>query len=343
MSIFERTKYITGLRAYSALGVLLIHSGGGGLRELSSFTNKIVDFGKYGVVSFFVISAFTISMSVDRMEQFNLKEYFFKRFLRIAPLFYIVTLFCFFFTGGNEYFNNLFGVQSNLYSLILHLTFLNLFDVRHINNIIGVEGTVPIEFAYYLFIPYILILFKKNKKIIYPIVIAAFIFSFYSFQFFSRFYNKTNLFISHNLSLEKYLFTFIIGIAGYLLWRERKEFSFGSSLALLFHFILLASMIKWEIQYPEIYFALWVVGLVFICSGKSWLAKVVFENPVIEYIGKISYSIYLVHFPIINALPQFKSQVLNLIVPLGISIVIGSLTYQFIELQFIRIAHKKSK
>jgi peptidoglycan/LPS O-acetylase OafA/YrhL len=343
MNSFDKTKYITGLRAYSALGVLLIHSGGGGLRELSSFSNRIVDFGKYGVVSFFVISAFTICMSVDRMEQFNLKQYLFKRVLRIAPLFYLVTLLCFFFTDGISYFNNLFGTHSDIYSLILHLTFLNLFDVRYINNIIGVEGTVPIEFAYYLLIPYILMLFKKHKKIVYPIVVAAFLFSFYSFQLFSRFYNKTDIFISHNLSLEKYLFTFIVGIAAYLIWKEKKEFTFGSSLALFFHFILLALIINMNIQHPEIYFALWIVVLIFICSGKSLLSKVVFENPIIEYIGKISYSIYLVHFPIIHALPQFKYPILNLIVPLGISIAVSSLTYQFIELQFIKISHKKTK
>ena len=50
------TLFLTGLRGYSALAVFLIHSGGGGLRSLGEWGNKLVDFGKYGVISFFVLS-----------------------------------------------------------------------------------------------------------------------------------------------------------------------------------------------------------------------------------------------------------------------------------------------
>jgi peptidoglycan/LPS O-acetylase OafA/YrhL len=54
------TEFITGLRAIAVFLVFLIHSGGGGLREVSEFLNTFVNFGKYGVQIFFVISGFTI-------------------------------------------------------------------------------------------------------------------------------------------------------------------------------------------------------------------------------------------------------------------------------------------
>ena len=49
--LFDNTKYITGIKAYSALAVFLIHNGGD-FRKISPFVDKVIDFGKYGVVSF---------------------------------------------------------------------------------------------------------------------------------------------------------------------------------------------------------------------------------------------------------------------------------------------------
>jgi hypothetical protein len=49
------TLFLTGLRGYSALAVFFIHSGGGGLRSFGDWANKLVDLGKYGVISFFVL------------------------------------------------------------------------------------------------------------------------------------------------------------------------------------------------------------------------------------------------------------------------------------------------
>jgi peptidoglycan/LPS O-acetylase OafA/YrhL len=338
MHDFEKTKFITGLRAYSSLAVVLIHYRFG-IPNFSGFVNKVVGFGRFGVVSFFVLSAFTICMSVDRTEVFNFKEYLLKRFLRIAPLYYFILLLCFFFTSGND---DLFHYHQNLYSLFMHVSFLNLFDSRCINNMVGVEGTVPIEFAYYLIIPYIFFLFKKKLKTIFPILIAALLFSLYSFQIFKSFYNKIAPELSHHLSLEKYLFIFVLGIAAYSIWRLKKQFNFGSW-ALLMHFVLLAFIIQQNDQDSEVYIALWIVGLIFICSGKSRFSKIIFENRYIEYLGKISYSIYLVHFPVMSLLPHFGRTVLNFIVPLAITLIISSITYKFIELPFLQLAHNKRK
>ena len=51
------------MRAWAALGVMLIHSGGAGLRDLGVFGNRIADFGSSGVYAFFVISDFCVCYS----------------------------------------------------------------------------------------------------------------------------------------------------------------------------------------------------------------------------------------------------------------------------------------
>ncbi|MBK9322819.1 MAG: acyltransferase family protein [Bdellovibrionaceae bacterium] len=83
LNSFEDTAYLTGLRGYAALAVFFIHSGGAGLRQVDAFgegarslLNRLVDFGKYGVVVFFVLSAYTIAMSLDRDDTVDYKTVF---------------------------------------------------------------------------------------------------------------------------------------------------------------------------------------------------------------------------------------------------------------------------
>jgi peptidoglycan/LPS O-acetylase OafA/YrhL len=59
------SSFITGMRAFAALAVVLIHSGGAGFRELGAIGNNIADFGKVGVYVFFVISGFSVASSYE--------------------------------------------------------------------------------------------------------------------------------------------------------------------------------------------------------------------------------------------------------------------------------------
>ena len=59
------TNFITGMRAFAAFGVVLIHSGGAGLRSLGPIGNNFADLGLTGVYVFFVISGFSVASSFD--------------------------------------------------------------------------------------------------------------------------------------------------------------------------------------------------------------------------------------------------------------------------------------
>ncbi len=339
---FENTKFITGLRAYSALGVFLVHTvAGTGFLNDYPIMKQLFEFGRFGVISFFVLSAFTICMSVDQSGSFSFKSYLFRRFMRIAPMYYTAILFFFFATDGIGYYNELFGVKTDLYNLLMHITFLNLFDARHANNIIGVEATVPIEFAYYLVIPFAFFGLLKKTSWLYPVLIITFLLSFYSFKLFNGFYNPIAPTISHHWSVEKYLFIFCIGICTYVVWRKPNNTFNSNSFILLFHLILLAYIIRQDFKHTEIILSIWVSGLIFICSGKSWLSVFLFENRLIEYLGKISYSIYLVHFPILMLLRN-HTQSIPIIFSVGllVTLLISMLCYKFIEKPFIKLSKK---
>lgn len=87
---YGATNFVTGMRAWAAIGVLLIHAGGAGLRDLGTFGNRIADFGLTGVFAFFVISGFFVCYSY--LNAHNFKAYIAKRLLRIAPLYFLFIL-----------------------------------------------------------------------------------------------------------------------------------------------------------------------------------------------------------------------------------------------------------
>lgn len=80
------TDFITGMRAFAAIAVVLIHSGGAGLRDLGDFGNNLADLGRTGVYVFFVISGFSVASSYSSSNGYF--DYINKRLWRIAPLYY---------------------------------------------------------------------------------------------------------------------------------------------------------------------------------------------------------------------------------------------------------------
>lgn len=168
--------FITGLRGYAALMVFLIHTGNlYGIHR--PFFERLVEFGKYGVILFFVISAFTICLSIARKNVFSFRKYIVRRFLRIAPLYFLISIICFGFNGmisGGAYYMHLFGVKSyDLLNLFTHLTFTSIFLQQYQNSLIGLEWTIPLEFFYYFLIPGFFFLTKRNFLTILTLIIVG--------------------------------------------------------------------------------------------------------------------------------------------------------------------------
>ena len=117
------TNFITGMRAYAALAVVLIHTGGGGLREFGLLGNNFVDFCKTGVIVFFAISGFSVADSYKRSKGYT--QYLLKRLFRIAPLYYFWIFFCVIFSTGEITLHEVFWSNIGQYSLLMHLSFLS--------------------------------------------------------------------------------------------------------------------------------------------------------------------------------------------------------------------------
>jgi hypothetical protein len=83
------------LRAVAAILVVFFH-----ISELSQETwgldpDRVDHVGAAGVDLFFVISGFIMAMIIDRPGVFNGQQFWIRRFARVAPAYWVVTLFVF--------------------------------------------------------------------------------------------------------------------------------------------------------------------------------------------------------------------------------------------------------
>ena len=182
----DNTNFVTGLCGMAAVLVVLLHSGGAGLRETGQFTNNFVDFCRNAIYIFLVVSGYRSAISF-RNQGSNFRNYLARRFLRIAPLYYFwIVVTC--LSGLTaSYWLNEFGSQVNAYNLIMHFSFLSFLDYRVTNTLIGVEWMIPIQMFYYLLIPIMMrfcnYYIKTTSNIVY-LFICLFVYLFICLLYF---------------------------------------------------------------------------------------------------------------------------------------------------------------
>lgn len=296
----DATKFLTGLRGYSALGVYMVHAGGG-LRPLSPWLDKLVDFGKYGVIVFFFLSALSLSISINNSDsQFTYRHYLLRRFARIFPMYClaIVTFWLLDFKRGG-----LSESPWDITDLILHLSFLNLFDTRYINSIIGPEWSVPIEMAAYLFIPFLyFLLLRLGTPGRLAVLLGACAIPIAYDVWFDSIYAYFDAVEAY--STVYYLHCFIAGIAAFSYWRRVRLTSAIADVLVVVMLMLIVAVGLTFAPRIELSLSLLMIGLVLALS-QARLTRFLFENRAVVFIGNISFSFYLLHLPIVTYLSRF--------------------------------------
>lgn len=339
-SIFKKdygsTSFITGIRAFAAMAVVLIHAGGAGLRNLGSFGNNIVNFGQAGVYVFFVISGFSVALSYNTSNGYF--DYISKRLWRIAPLYYF-WLSIFTITGFS--FN-----LSTLYNYLMHIFFLSSFDYRIANSIISVEWSISVEVFWYFFVPLLLKLFDTNKKTMILIIVSFAIYYFSKKISVIILPHDDNAAYALHWSPIPYAISYSLGIFSYRL--RPKVIQSGKSgntaflclCALLLIRFSFPSVIKTIFQNDLIFTSILTAAIILFGSEKSFLIRIFFSNRITQFIGIISYGIYLSHVLMLGIFSSIENLTFRFIAVTTAAILISTITYYFIEQKFIMFGKK---
>lgn len=343
-SDIKHYSYIDSLRGLAILAVVITHIGQM-INNLPSWILSITSKGAHGVQLFFIVSSLTLFLSYNKrknIDGINTNKFFYiRRFFRIVPAFYLaILIYLPVLLAENYYFLGYYSPVS-YFNIIIYMIFMGALYPPAMFYLPFGGWTVQIEMFYYIFIPFLNKIIKNLKQ--------AFLF----FIFTLLFYQILVIFFPY-LSPDKSLLifpqqlpVFALGILSYYLIVYKTKFLEKRSISIMVVSILyLISMIVYMDNLNFLPASWWAsFGLFGITLAMSVKKFFILENKFTKFFGKISYSLYLWHFFVVNlvwffykksnyfygAIDPITSFVIITLVVFIISTIISYFSYKFIE------------
>lgn len=350
----KRIPNLTPIRFILALLVVIFHIAQFSENRGFPFFNDLAIFhkGTEAVYMFFSLSGFLIikQLFVEKKEtnSINLKNFYAKRVLRIFPLYYLILTFGFlhyrlilpFF--GFEFENN----YDLLSGIFLSVTFFpNIFSKYSPGGILEILWSIGIEEQFYLFIAPLFLLLPLKRIILFLSVFTSVYFLIY--------------FSEYLVFLKEYNMLFFY-------------FSFGGLCAILYGHNLFQTLIK-KLRYPIllIFITYFTTGIFtnnfnpffynlfsfilfgIVISALALKPIKVLQNKTMNYLGKISYGIYMYHaialqlvgLIYLKMISKFGFQntfdviIINVCV-IFITIVVSHFSFKYYESYFLNLKYK---
>ncbi len=326
-------KSIDGLRAIAVMVVVLFHAG------FSQFHGGFI-----GVDVFFVISGFLITLHIVEQKEsgiFSFTKFYHRRIARLLPAAATVFL----ITLATSYFilspADLMRVgQSVIY---VSLSVSNMFFLSEAGYFDQASSLKPflhtwslsVEEQFYLVWPSIIVLLfwlGQRKAIIIGIAILSIASVSASLYFYEN--NPDATFFLTPLRVYQFGIGALIALLGLHENKSCKSYFSLISVLVLFCLVYLVSKHN-HLFYVSILPA--VLAGLFIVGSQSKVAEVLFASPAFVWVGQRSYSIYLVHWPLmvlwkINTDYEFSQ--LEKTVSVILSVLLGYILHTLIEKRF---------
>lgn len=338
----SNNKYISeiqGLRALAVISVVLFH-----------VKFPLVTGGFIGVDVFFVISGYVITLIIKKEmlnNQFSLRSFFVRRFWRIFPALLVTVLFTnFLFLPLNPSSvedNFLYSAIASTFGIanIYYFFTLDYFS-SGISNPLLHTWSLGVEEQFYLLFPLVLVISNYFRTSITFVLSTILIVSFFTSSI-TAFSDQSSAF--------------------YLPWYRAWEFSLGSLIAWkgfecktekkskCVSWVGITALLCTIFFYRKSYIfpglgallpALGTMCLLISTNADTFVNKV-FRTKFMKYVGDISYSVYLVHWPFVCfvglVLPIDNLFVGSLLIIISFSG--GVLLHRFVELPVLNYYRKK--
>lgn len=333
-----KIKALDGLRGLASIFVFLTH-----MRNITSLPiyapYKFFDAGHEAVILFFVLSGYVLTYSNENFK-ISYKRYVCRRIFRIYPAYYLsiaLVIMLFLIIDPHkinlytEWFNCQFPSINLSITVLIKSLLLILAEDHKIN---GAAWSLTYEVIISILILPILfnnIKLFNNYYVAIVIVTICLVVS----KYLQVYYVIPNLF--------KY---FVYFYMGFLAFYNTKYLKYISTLQFMpLYLVLFASQFFSygyidNIYLTEILAACGSIGFIACCIyNQDWIKLL--ESQLIQFYGKISYSFYLFHMPILyllvysfrNKLNMFEIKILIFLLTTFIS----TLVYKKVEIKFIKL------
>lgn len=332
---------IQGLRALAVISVIIFH-----------IQHEWLPGGFIGVDIFFVISGFLISKSIidgKDKDQFNFFRFFIGRFKRIVPAYYFMLLFCigaailyfpssFFAPFYGELRNTIFFLSNRAFGM-----WINYFGAQNHQNLLLHTWSLSIEMQFYIILPLIVMIIPKRWRVASFICIFIILLAYTEYNLRVLGENSKMYFSLPARSLE-----FIIGIAVNFLPSDKKlkgVFKQVLSIIALTTVILSFFLINENSIFPGLTALPACVGTAIIIWLSDSRINLFFSNKILVFIGTISYSLYLWHWPVLAfyrfQIDSYDISTMHLIYLIPTFIILSLISYYLIEEPFRKMKNNK--
>lgn len=345
---------LNGLRAIAALAVVLSHTtvylGEFNLNPhiigtLANGNPKGIDLSDFAVSIFFALSGFLITYLLlveDRAGEINIKNFYVRRILRIWPLYYLYLIIALFFI-------NIWGIHHPNYTNYFYIFFTaNVPKIlQEKSDLLGHYWSLGVEEQFYLFWPWVVKTWiKKLNTIVILLIIVLIAIKIIAHLNYPETYFEETMYTNRFDCM-------LIGAMGALLFFQNNELFIKFSAHILTQIaawaaIFLALINKFHIanilnhEFMSIATVLLIIGQI-----KSKNKIINLDRGIFEFLGKISYGIYVIHPLIIFGLARVfllflgEPTVLHYILAYtgvtGLTILVSHVSYRYMEKPFLKL------
>jgi peptidoglycan/LPS O-acetylase OafA/YrhL len=146
-----------------------------------------------------------------------------------------------------------------------------------------------------------------------------------------------------NWTIARYFLSFSMGLIVFYFQKKLKNnMPQFNSVVLIELFTLLLIFIYINIPFQLEFMTFWACAIILVASARSKLSRIMFENKFIIWFGTISYSFYLIHYPMIEVMKYWliDEPIVQFGSVFGATFVLSYITYVFIERPFINLGRK---
>ncbi|MGB0805871.1 MAG: acyltransferase family protein, partial [Salibacteraceae bacterium] len=254
----------------------------------------------YGVTLFFVLSGFLITRILLQHKNQgigkSLKVFYGRRAVRIFPL-YFVTIGIVFFMGYTQYRELIPWLLS--YSINIYHSINPQIDLGDFSHL----WSLAVEEQFYLIWPIFVLTIplKYFLKLASGLIVISLLYKTLMLSYFGNWAEADSGFFSNFYSLG------VGGVIGYLSIYSKTWFASLADTRLLGAlFFVCVLTVLYRVFFPEdVFFKVVVMQLIWVFFFAVLIVKVTFnpkglyqlvlQNPIVSYLGKISYGIYMIH------------------------------------------------
>ena len=341
---------LDGLRGLAALIVVLSHTSIYGFFAVPGANFRGI--GKSGVFLFFVLSAFLLtrpllSRGLESLAPKQLGVFFWRRFLRIYPLYALYLL-----AAVVTTLHLTPTLAGQPIALPFALDWEGVADQLLLREGYGLTWSIVVEFKFYFVLPFLaaalgLLLARGGRAFAVAGVFVA-----WALLLVWRAATGAEFHILHTLS---YAELFLGGsLVAVLFSRGEGEYphvwgalAAVAAVALVLTIPSLHSRLVAEVgpgHFHEsilLFTAIWVAVLAW-AQFDGPVARALFANPVMRWLGDISFSLYLLHSPVLDVVARLGlGSTVSFWLVLALSLALSTVSYRLVERPLFRLGRRR--